>query len=705
MTVDVCTLAQQLDKEAKEAEKHAIEMRKTAKDLNKAAKELEKAYGIEKQKASNQEKLKSLQSVIQDRPLSQRIIDALAEVHSSSLVSGLTTHAVNIGSSTMYSVLVPLQKAMGHTLQRDWKGLAQDAVQLAAMTENAATAMKYAIKSARHDQNFIDIGVHVMDQAGPLHAMSSKYLGIQNKVGAAVVDTVGTGYRAVGHRVIGAGDEFVTQLNYRARMHSVFAKELMDEGKSLSEAYTQARSKVAEHMKQLDSKEGGDFITRAAEWAKESANPDAIEYTREMTFKRKLEDGVSPVVTLGKTTHEFLRRHPLARVLVFPFVRTPTWLLENGIRNLPGLNMVSREFRMDLLGQTSREAQAKAMGQMATGTAVVGSALYAALNGNLTGSLSSNYKVQNNAREAGVLPYSFAYTDSNGKKNYIQYNYLDPIAMPLGIAADVAEVIKAGGKFDPETLEEVLKMSVVSIGSYLGNKAYFQGAVRFMDIFDGPEEKMPERFDKWVQGQAGGYVPNMLNQINQTAFDQTIRETRSIADKMIARIPILSQGLPEKRDSLGQPIQAGDRWAGPAPLRNTIEADSPVYKEMGRLALHMDKPFETLSTHRANHKLDLRDYKNKEGVSFYDELGRRMGEEKGRRGKTLHDELKQLINGYRYKRKTDGDPEFGSPRMNAIKERIKQFQKYHESRMLRSPEWKEVKQLLDEQKKLRKENR
>lgn len=685
----------------------AKQLKKEAKKLEQKAAELDSSYTTAKQKHTNNKNLKAFEDVVADKPLSKRVLDALAEVHSSSLVSGLTTHSVNIGVAPLYSVVVPAQKMVGHLAQREWSKMADDAIQITALMDNAAVSMKYAILSARHDQNFIDQGVHIMDQAGPRHAMSSKYLGVTNKAGAMVIDAIGTGFRAMGHRIIGAGDELVTQMNYRAAAHAKFASTLRQQGMGLKEAYTEAKKITKEHMSKLDNIEGGNITERAKKWAEEEALDDVIEYTREMTFKGKLNAEDGGILKVGSTVNKLIQEHPLARIFVFPFVRTPAWLMEIGIRNTPVLNILgSPQYRKAIKGLLGKDEQAKAMGQMATGISITGTAFYAALNGNITGSLSGDYRVQRNAADGGATPFSFVYEDDAGKKKYIQYNYLDPIAMPMGIAAQVAQYVKKHGSMPEQEYSELLMLSAGSVAAYLGNKAYFQGVTNLVEAFTGDEAKLGDRLERWSSNQIGGFVPNMINQGQQLAMDNTMRETRNAVDKIFARLPLLAETLPPKYNFQGNTMTTGDRWVGNViPLRNSTESDDIVDKEIADLAIHMDKPFEPISPYRANYKVDLRDYKDKDDRAFLDVLAENISTKKGRRGMTLNQELANRIKSTRYKRKSIGDPEFGSPRMNDLKKLARKNREWWERKMLKESQWKDLAKALDDNKELIKEYR
>lgn len=680
--VDACALAQKLAREWKEAEKEAAGLIKLSKKLRESARELDSAYHINRAKIDKMKRMESMQDIIRDKPLRTRMTEALSEVYTSSLISGFTTHAINIGSSGLYSILMPIQKAAGHTLTGQWKDAAADGAQLVSLMENAAISMQWMLKSVRHDRNFIDTGVHIMDQAGPIHAMSSKSLGIKNKIGARVVDAVGTGYRAVGHRLIGAGDELITQLNYRAKLHAVLTKDLMDKGMPLHKAYTEARAGVKKNMEKLLAKEGEDFLAKAKLWGDEEAIPEIVDYTREMTFKQRLNPEESAIQATGAKISQWMEHVPAARILLFPFVRTPTWLFETGLRNTFLLNGLSKPLRRDLSGAAGEEARAKAIGQLATSVAVAGTAFYAALNGKIIGNQGSDWKVERNAKEAGKLPYSFVYTDKEGKERYIQYNYLDPVAMPVGIMADA---VQAYNNQDIESFHDLLSLAVANVTNYLGSKAYFQGLTNFMKVMN--DDDPVEAFRKWSLSPVSALVPNMVNQMS---LDDRAREARSAADKILSRIPRLQEDLPVKRDSLGQPLSKLDGWAGPAPLKNSIATDSPVYEEMARLALKRDKPFMPLSWWRAGNAIDLRDEKNKKGLTFYDELARRVGEVPYRGGRNLHDNLKKLISSPRYKRSNDGEPGYPSPRAQMIKDEQRRAIEYHERKMLKLPEWRET---------------
>src|SRR5690606_17385178 len=112
-------------------------------------------------------------------------------------------------------------------------------------------------------------------------------------------------------------------------------------------------------------------------------------------------------------------------------IKTPTNIILQAWDMTPGLNMLHSRYRRELLNPDAT-IRAEAVGKMAVGGAIVGSAYTLAASGNLTGGGPSDPAVRKQWLASGWRPYSFRVPQADGSTEYVSYHRFDPIAGVFG---------------------------------------------------------------------------------------------------------------------------------------------------------------------------------------------------------------------------------------------------------------------------------
>jgi hypothetical protein len=101
------------------------------------------------------------------------------------------------------------------------------------------------------------------------------------------------------------------------------------------------------------------------------------------------------------------------------------------------------------------------------------------------------------------------------------------------------------------------------------NKTYLEGIINAAEAIGDPD-RYAGRFWKRMIGAA---VPNILAAAAR-AIDPTIRETDSISQTLMARVPVLSTTLPPRLTGTGEPVKRGETALSRfiSPVRYTEEA-------------------------------------------------------------------------------------------------------------------------------------
>lgn len=461
---------------------------------------------------------------------SPRFSDKLAELYINGLLSGPTTHVVNAVSNTMTAISQIPENAVASAIGGARRIAARKEVDrvmggelgarlfgLMQGTKEGASLFARALRTGETSDTFSKISGHDM------RAIS----GVKGEV-----------IRIPG-RLLNSADEFFKGMNRRAEMNAL--------------AYRQA------HREGLT----GEALT--ARIADLSANPtEAIElhgldFARYMTFQRPL-DG------LGQKASQISREYPLLRPII-TFVRTPVNLLKFAAERSPAAPLL-KEWRADFKAGGARRDLAMARAALGTGFATV--FYQEALKGNVTGSAPTDSAKNRYMRADGWQPYSVRIGDQ-----WVSYSRLDPFAVQLGVAADLA--LRSEGMTDRQ-LDNYAMLTVASIMRQMGDKTWLSGVTKFSQALQDPE-----RYGSAYLRSLGGAlaVPNVFAQTAR-AVDPVMRDRKTMADELQARIPGLSDGLFPKRDIWGRPI-TNEGGVGPDilnPFRQSTMQGDPVNAAM-----------------------------------------------------------------------------------------------------------------------------
>lgn len=233
--------------------------------------------------------------------------------------------------------------------------------------------------------------------------------------------------------------------------------------------------------------------------------------------------------------------------IITPFIKTPVNLFRYGVKLTPGINLLQKEYINALRGKAGPEAAARAAGQMTLGMMLgtIGASLWA--SGRITGSPPENPQQAKAWRRQGNRPYSITWTNAEGGKSFFNLNPFDPVAMPLILAADAAAIYHSGHVNAADA--DGLGMSIVlAMGYRFNDKMYLKSIGDFIAAL-----KDDDSVESWTRRTAPGILPfsTFMPMVNP---DQHMREIRSFADSLIARIPGWSSTLPPVRDIYGDPV-------------------------------------------------------------------------------------------------------------------------------------------------------
>ena len=386
---------------------------------------------------------------------------------------------------------------------------------------------------------------------------------------------------------------------------------------------------------------------------------------------------------MGAYVQGLVKQYPPLK-LVLPFVRTPANLAQYGfdrsfaapfqlfpaiadnIASKFGVETKSLKYLSGKLGRQLTHADprvvAEAQGRVMTATlfAVGLSTLAYSSEGQMpliTGAGPSDKEERAALVAAGWQPYSFRGVDGR----YYSYLRFDPFATLIGSIADFTEASQRSA-MDPniETFMGFYPQAVVAaLANNITNKTYLQGLSNLIDIASGDERSV----GAVAGGLAGSFIPGIIgNSVGQT--DPYMREVRSVTDRLISRVPGMSDSLQPRRNVLGEKIKRNSTTGAPIadiflPVRATTISDKVVEREMANLRYG----FNPIPSSRGG--VDLTDPAYIEGgqdaLDRYSELSGtlKIG------GLTLRQAVRKLIRDPRYQQFPEVATEDGEPSQRA----------------------------------------
>ena len=311
-------------------------------------------------------------------------------------------------------------------------------------------------------------------------------------------------FHSIMTRAMGATDEFMSQLNYRAITRSKALQEAekvaIEAGRAMDEAWINEeadrifKSKFDSHGKPTDVESLNEARTILYQ-----NNLDGTMYNyqtgqkqqmREQTFVMKLAGGLQKL----SNDNAFIK-------CMFPFVKTGANILQMSLDH-NAIYMAASPLQQKLLtAQTAEGALARSQCAFGMFSLAIGSMM--AFNGLITGSAPSDPKERKALLATGWKPYSFKVGD-----NYISYQGYEPLHGMLGFAADCANMYSTVTNPDDEKRIQHFQAQILPtlVNNFL-DKAAFRTGLSQLDLIMNPQDT-----DEWQRAMAQtakGFLPDV----------------------------------------------------------------------------------------------------------------------------------------------------------------------------------------------------
>lgn len=484
-------------------------------------------------------------------------IDAAMEAWKSALLSGPTTHLSNMFSNTLTMGVMTGERRVAAMIS-DFRGTVDgvaageaDAM-VHGLVESSKDAFRMAWAALKTGESEFGRASGKADM-GQTRAISREALGLPENVWGNAVDYLGKGFN-VPFRLLTAEDEFFKTMTFRMELHAQAQRVAVSEGLT-GEAASRRMREVIDNPPEVVKLAAQDFALAAT-------------YNRELTGAlQKIGQARGDDGAMGR-----------ALQFVLPFFRTPVNVFTASMERSP-LAPLTAQFRADVAAGGAR--QDLALARMATGTMVMAVAADLADRGMITGSIGHDPQ-EREARERQGIPQ---YSVKIGNK-WVSYNKLDPIAMPMAVAANMAELARRF-EIEPDkvdSVKEIVGAGVAATAKAALDRSFMQGTAGLLSAIENPEEKM----DAYLKSQiAGFFTPAISNTIAQLS-DPTKRETFDALDAIEARIAGLSRTLIPRMDLWGREVRIAESGAGRvfdviSPVKVQSNKPNPIDAEFIRL--------------------------------------------------------------------------------------------------------------------------
>jgi endonuclease YncB( thermonuclease family) len=491
--------------------------------------------------------------------------DKFNELWVNSLLSGPRTHVVNfVGNALTTAAMLPEQALTAGigTLTRsaDRTTIGEVGARLRGMVNGSLEGLK-ALKSSAGEM-VTNPGAWLANEHGPAD-MASK---VDNAQFHAINGVKGQIVR-LPTRALTAADEFWKAINSNAELHALAYREATKMGGS-PEAWDANYERLLHAPTDEMQKQAG----------------DAARY---YTFQKEL----GPT---GKLITQLSNTMPGGKILI-PFVRTPINLVKFASERSAFAPLMPSVRQSLMAGGRARD---EALARITLGSGLSTAAVLGAMEGRVSGSGPSDPRERAALLQSGWQPYSIRIGN-----RWVSYSRLDPYSTVLGVAADFAEAGQFATKKEADTV--ALKLAE-SVANNITNKTWLSG---LSDVFDVLSD--PERYGgRYVQNLAASMAVPALSAQTAQATDPNLRDARNIVDAIKARVPVLSQSVPVRRDVWGQPVARGDA-IGPdilSPFYASSISPDPVRQEVARLGVPVGMPQRYLTIDGQHVPLNAQQY-------------------------------------------------------------------------------------------------
>ncbi|PXA91175.1 hypothetical protein DMC25_06375 [Caulobacter sp. D4A] len=416
------------------------------------------------------------------------------------------------------------------------------------------------------------------------HGAAFLTAGLRSLTGLAF-NTFGAISRSARVLAIDVPDELIGQTVFDASRYAEAVRQATLQGLQLGKSGTDLASFAERQAKQLVSEASDDTLTRLEQLvaagqqdagkikllAQEALDRTNIESVAEADARRILfQDDLKTGVAQGAS--RALNQMDPGGIIV-PFVKTPLRIIESAAMEFTPAGLFFREAR-ETIAAGGPEA-AEMIARMTLGTMLIVEGYTRAAKGDVVGYDGG----PTSSSRLGRPQYSIRLPGGN----HWEFGRIDPLAIPLGLGADLYEWEQRFEDEDKEhtkgALEKYTYAVMHAVTSSVLSKSWLKSLQNFSAMAD-PKTGDYSR-EQFFNGLMQRMVPAGGFQKYAAQGDaDAIREAKTLAEKYRASWVGLSAALPVRRDPLLGKVVEFNRTAG---FRRGEDADDQLIAEVSRL--------------------------------------------------------------------------------------------------------------------------
>ena len=453
-------------------------------------------------------------------------------------------------------------------------------------------------------------------------------------------------FHSIMTRAMGATDEFMSQLNYRAIARS----------KALAEAERYAQRVGRANDEDWINKQATEYFNDKFDLNGKPTDVEALNEARTILYQSNLDGTMYNYKTgakkqmreqtwlmqMASSVQTHANKNWFVKC-IFPFVKTGANILQMSLDH-NGIYMALSPANQKVLFSRTKEG-ALARSQVAFGcfSLIIGSMM--AMNGKITGSPPSDKEERKALFASGWKPYSIK-TDTG----YISYQGYEPLHTILGFAADVTNMYSTLTNEEDEERVKHFQAQIMPtlVNNFLDKAAFRTGLNQLSLILDPTEE---EKAKKALAQQVKGFLPNVAMVTNtKSVGEHDVMQPRTLYERVFYRyFPENWTPMDYRRNVFGE-VQSitGYLATTKSGLDDTPEGEALTY--LAQLGYSPEEIDDTIK----NMGLKISDFKNAEtGRSAMDAMKEEMST-LTIQGLTLREAIRELVTSEEYQTLPDG---------------------------------------------------
>jgi hypothetical protein len=255
---------------------------------------------------------------------------------------------------------------------------------------------------------------------------------------------------------------------------------------------------------------------------------DALDFSAENTFTKQMGE-LGQSIQKGRDALDKVMHIIPGGSIILPFVKTPVNLFKYFAIDRGPLSPLTQKFWSDIKAGGSRSDMA--MARFGTGTALLGSSYYLALNGYVYGDGPKDPATRNFHQQLGIQPRSVRVGDK-----FYDLGWMDPVASFIFAPANIMEVADRLdndiGEDLWDTIGKYTAATSLALSEMMLSKTAMMGLSEVMSaITDQNDHKLKTIIYKFTAAAA---VPNFVSYIGQT-LNPIVQETDTLWETIKAK--------------------------------------------------------------------------------------------------------------------------------------------------------------------------